>query len=342
MMILRKRGNSRSIGSKQFSVTLIPILCFYTLCLANVSGFLSPLVPLKSTCVLSLSGVDDDAFMKSLDSRARQLRMNEKDKDNPSLAIVLVPGCILPRQVVTVKVQSADFLSDIIRQTAVDVPRFGMVGRRVASSDDDEEQDDILPVGVEVEILSATVLEEEMIKSTAIDNSLVELKVRGLRIFNVDVDDLQDCGGGWMHACVRYRNEFSILEKAESDPFKVALAMQQAQELTSPNNSMKESKSLVEMWLVLARARNVSVSERIDDLLEEIGEMPSWEEPSECAFWVAALINPTPSIDLAVDIRMGLILSNTALERTQLVLNALWNSIQRLDASTAKYIQIKE
>lgn len=330
--------------------------------------------------------------MESLKSRTKEL-LNAPQ----SIPLVMIPGgCILPRQVVTVKIQSPDFLSQVIlRQKDTDIPRFGLVavvrGKNATTSTNSNNggsgsgsetaavKEEFLPIGVEVEVLSANPV---MIQNVPTSNkfsrsstnpddknepnttpeALVEMKVRGIRTFEI-VDmpttttttaapDMTNRNNnknknkwqqqGWIpDAKVQYL-DFQRLEAAEPDTFNVALAMQQAQEFTDTNNSMKESKNLVEMWLDLARGVNERQHEKqLDMLLEELGEMPSWEEPSECAYWVAALINPTPSMDLAVDIRMGLLTSHTALERTQLVLNALWNSIQRMDASTTpRFFQI--
>jgi len=294
-------------------------------------------------------------LFQSLKTRTEQLL-------NPlqTIPLVVIPGCIVPLQVVTVKVQSIDFLSQVlIRQKDTNIPRFGLVGmtRRKDTSSlntTSSTRTELLPVGVEVEVLSAhpVILEQQQQqqqqRTLITAESLVELKVRAIRTFEV-VESLEDweLGSGpkkqgWIPAKVQFL-DYARLEAEEADPLQVALAMQQAQEFTNADKSMKESKSLVELWLDLARAHQ-RYEGQVDRLLDELGEMPSWEEPSECAFWVAALINPIPSMGLAVvDVRAGLLTAPTALERTQIVLNALWNSIQRMDEeSKPRYVKLHE
>jgi len=113
-----------------------------------------------------------------------------------------------------------------------------------------------------------------------------------------------------------------------------------AREFTDPNFSMAESQSLVDMWLSLARQRERSPGQ-IDGILQDLGPMPSWKSPSECALWVGALINPIPALGVALEIRPKLLLAKTAEDRTQIALDGIWNSIQHMQGHD-RFQQIKE
>lgn len=247
---------------------------------------------------------DNDYFTKSLQQRLSQA----------SKLPLVFRETLLPRQRLQITIQSGVFF-DIIRQRLQEgEPTLGMLGIQRSR--------ELMPRGVQVEILGWTLNEWKT-------GVRLDLKAqRRIEIAGELEDSLQ---GSWTQASVRYLDSAEE-EASERDLMGLTVAMQQARELTDPNKPMKESKSLVDMWLELAREKE-QYSGQIDNLLEELGEMPSWQEPSECALWVGALINPTPAIGVAYDIRQPLLLAATAQERTQIALDALWNSIQRMDPS---------
>lgn len=83
-------------------------------------------------------------------------------------------------------------------------------------------------------------------------------------------------------------------EAEEADAESLARARAHARELTSPNASMPEQKSLVDRWIALAR-QNERLPGQIDELLRDLGPRPDPDRsPTELALWVGSLINPLP------------------------------------------------
>jgi len=217
---------------------------------------------------------------------------------------------LLPRQVHKMTIKQGLMLDLIRDRFKQESPYFGMMGLRQTGGG--------MTRGVEVELMG---YDWNQFKT----GITVRLKARRLLELD-DKDGAYETNQGWMQSKVRYIDT----SKEEGDMMNLAVAMSQAREFTDPNESMNESKSLVDQWLELARTKETSAGQ-IDQLLNDLGPMPSWNQPSECAFWVGALINPTPALGLAYDIRQPLLMADSAEDRTQIVLDALWNSIQRMD-----------
>ena len=116
------------------------------------------------------------------------------------------------------------------------------------------------------------------------------------------------------------------------DRLSVARAISKAQEFTSPNMRMPENLSLVDRWIQLA-TENEREPGQISRLLEQLGEIPPPEEPSERALWIGALINPIPAMGVALEVRPQLLLAKTAEERVQVALDAIHKSIKHMDGS---------
>ena len=229
-----------------------------------------------------------------------------------------------------------------------ETPCFGMVGKaRVVTGTGDGNNNSnngppltksvTLSSGVEVEIIG---------KPQITSDGRLKLSLKGGRRFRIQPDTVESTDRGWTQARVKFLNS-TVDDKAEfssssssSDPMSIARAMQMAREFTDPNFSMTESQSLVNMWLELARQRERQPGQ-IDRILQDLGPMPSWKVPTECAMWVGALINPIPALGVSLEIRPQLLLAKTAEERTQIVLDALWNSIQHMQGAN-RFKQIKE
>jgi len=254
---------------------------------------------------------ETDLFMAELQERMKEV-------NNSHLPLVVIDS-ILPRQVLEWTVKKDPVLLEMVRtRLQAETPSFGVVGRTQSGK--------IFPNGVEVEIVSAHITEGGL-----------QLKLQGGRIFRMTSVD--QAAQGWKQSRVEYVD----LEKEESseDVFQMAISLQRAREFTEPNVSMNEDKSLVEMWIELARTKEL-VPGQIDNLMRDLGPMPSWKHPSECALWVGALINPEPSLGVAWEIRPKLLLAKTADERTQIALDGIWNSIQSMEAADKRFRQIKE
>lgn len=139
---------------------------------------------------------------------------------------------------------------------------------------------------------------------------------------------------GWTEARVEFLDSFKEQEEEEKgeEPMSVARAMATAKQFTSPNMNVPENKSLIDRWIELARGNERSQGQ-IDQLLADLGEIPSVDEPSELAFWVGALVNPLPGMGVAMEIRPMLLMAKTSEERVNVALKGIFESIKHMDGS---------
>jgi hypothetical protein len=112
----------------------------------------------------------------------------------------------------------------------------------------------------------------------------------------------------------------------------VARAIMKAEEFTVPNGNMPNNLSLVDRWIELAREKERSPGQ-IDGILEDLGEIPPSDQPSERAFWIGALINPLPGMGVALEIRPALLTARKAEQRVEVALNGILRSIKYMDGS---------
>lgn len=291
---------------------LCVLLSVLLMCGAGVLGFVPAeqprRVPLTVRSLSSSSDDDDDSFMKSLQNRIA------KSNQIP----LVFRDTLLPRQVLQMTVKRGVVLDLVKSRLQEESPYFGMVGIQQQN-----EGGRYLARGVQVEIIG---YEMNQWKTG------LRLTLKAGKRFVIK-DLVDNDNESWREGRVEFLDS-GEQEAEERDLKSKALAMEQAKQFSDPDSSTNESKSLVDMWLDLARTKE-QYEGQIDQLLSELGEMPDWKEPSECAFWVGALINPTPAIGLAVDIRQKLVLADTAQERTQIALDAIRNSIERMDPSPA-------
>jgi len=253
--------------------------------------------------------------MSSLRSRVEEVT------DRASKLPLVVLDSILPRQVLEIRVEN-NLMMELIRdRLEMERPYFGMVGMARLSSGEQVR----LRSGVEVEILDRPVFSDD-----GKGGGGVMLKLRGGRRFVVDGEAVS-AGGGWTEARVKFLGEGGD-GSAGGDPVSLARARAQAKEFTSPNMRMEEGLSLVNRWIQLAR-ENERRPGQIDALLEQLGEIPSSHEPSDCAFWVGALINPLPAMGVAMEIRPALLTADTCEERVEVALDGLFRSIRHMDGS---------
>ena len=191
---------------------------------------------------------------------------------------ILILDTILPRQ--TLKIEVPDdplFRSLVSSRIQEEVPFFGMIGMaRLAGTG----QDLPLQNGCEVEIIGNPVLAETGLRVT----------LKGRRRFRIEANELNTAPEGWTEAKVIYFD--SADEEALEDADMLNRAKTQAKTFLAPNMS---GESFVDQWIKLAR-QNERQTGQIDTLLEDIGDPPSPEEPSELAFWIGALVNPLPGM----------------------------------------------
>lgn len=148
------------------------------------------------------------------------------------------------------------------------------------------------------------------------------------------VDEVENTEQGWTEARVEYLD--SEAQEAEElqgdDKLALARAIMKARELSSPNASMKNNLSLIDRWIELARERERELGQ-IDQLLEDLGNVPGEDEPTERALWVGALINPLPAMGVATEIRPALLTAETAEEKVNIAFDGILKSIRHMDGT---------
>lgn len=262
-----------------------------------------------------LRSTNSDEFMTSLLNRMKEVQ------DQETKLPLVVLDAMLPRQVMKIQVNNP-LLSTLIKtQMKKEKPYFGMLGMAKLASG----QMVHLTNGVEVEILNRPVFVE----------GGVQLELRAGRRLKI-TGEVEDSKQGWTEARVEY---FDSVEEEQrevngKDRLAVARAIMKAKELTCPNGNMKDNLSLIDRWIELAR-ENERRPGQIDQLLDDLGECPPPEEPTERAFWVGALINPLPALGVALEIRPKLLTSVSAEERIDIVRDGIYRSIRHMDG-TAK------
>lgn len=237
--------------------------------LCHKNGYLS-----KSST--SLFSYGEQNFMESLRSRVSQA---------DTLPVVIQRDSVLPRQVLTLKINDPVHLNMIQERYQEDNPYFGMVGISPRNLP--------LEYGVEVEILGIEFLNHSP--------GGVNVQVRGNRRFRVK-GSISKQNEKQMEWTQRAKVDFLSSdeeENSEDDTIMKECAMQQAREFSTPNPDLQESSTMVEKWISLARKENYPV----DKILEDIGPMPHWSQPSECAYWVGSLIND-PRLGKCSDLRL--------------------------------------
>lgn len=275
---------------------------------------------------------NDDDFMVAL--RQRIDEVNEYEKELP----LVVLDSMLPRQVLNITIEN-ELLMELIRlRIESETPYFGIVGMAQLKSTGQKVH---LNHGVQVEIIHTSIVEKNSNNNG--NNNQLKVSLKGTKLFHIPNQNcVTQTKQGWTQAKIEYINLNEQDEKyTEKDTMKMAMSMQRAKEFIDPNYTMKENQSLIDMWIELAR-ENEHNPGQINQLLNDLGPIPSWKTPSDCAMWVGALINPIPPLGVAYEIRPKLLLAKTANERTQIALDGIWNSIQYMKGGESSFQQIKE
>ncbi len=265
----------------------------------------------KSITQLNLSS--DDDFMASLKSRMAEVQ-NQETK-----CPLVVLDCMLPRQVLKIQVKNP-LLMELVRcQMQKETPTFGMLGMAILNTGEKIN----LTTGVEVEILEKPIFE----------NGGVLLALKAGRRFKI-TGEVANAEQGWTEARVEYLDSGKQEEEevGGEDRMAVARAIMKAKELTTPNANMENNSSLIDRWIQLAK-ENEKEPGQIDELLEDLGEIPPENEPSELALWVGALINPLPAMGVAMEIRPALLTATTAERRVEVACDGILKSIRHMDGS---------
>jgi hypothetical protein len=262
----------------------------------------------------STNSSNDDMFMTSL-----MTRMKEVQEQENKLPLVVL-DTMLPRQVMKIQVNNPLLSALIKTQVKKEKPYFGMLGMAKLATG----QMVHLTTGVEVELMEKPVFLNEG----------VQLELKAGRRFKIS-GEVEDSKQGWTEARVEYFNS-AVDEERETqgkDRLAVSRAIMKAKELSSPNGNMKGNLSLIDRWIELAR-ENERQPGQIDQLLNDLGECPPPEEPTDRAFWVGALINPLPALGVAMEIRPKLLTAVSAEERIDIARDGIYRSIRHMDGTS--------
>lgn len=280
---------------------------------------------------------DDADFMTSLQTRMTQLKM--KDDTLPLVRM----DCILPRQVLRVRINDASIIQLVQKIWRDETPTFGMHGTTTTIHGETID----LTNGVEVEIIE---------RPHFIENGGVLLMLKGKRRFQVESASDEDADGS-RRAYVTFldfkeqeRQEMEVEAKTKVNAMRSSSSSLTASSTTSTSFSTfrpeddticiakavlkaAELTGLIERWISLARQCELRPGQ-IDLLLEDIGPVsPPAYEPSERAFWVGALINPLPELGVAKGVRPALLMATSAQERVDVAYDGILESIRHMNGS---------
>mmetsp|Transcript_22084 Transcript_22084/g.34617 ORF Transcript_22084/g.34617 Transcript_22084/m.34617 type:complete len:141 (-) Transcript_22084:113-535(-) len=96
----------------------------------------------------------------------------------------------------------------------------------------------------------------------------------------------------------------------------------------------KELEPLVEEWKrLVVDGKWERLPNQLNQLLEDLGPMPTADRPMDRALWVAALIDPLPAIGASPEIRLAVLRAPSTAAALSAVLVGIKKSISHLDRS---------
>ena len=254
--------------------------------------------------------------MEMLQSRISQVRSNK-------LPLVVLDA-MLPRQVLKVNVRNALLMELIRTRLEAEEPFFGMLGTaRIRSPSSNQPQTINLVHGVQVKILTTSNDDDDTMttQKTKLSDDTFRLHVQATNKRFVIDGDIESTPQGWTEAKVKYLDS-SEQQQEEDEPNEETI--QTAKSLIHDN--------LVNKWIKLAQKRE-RFPGQIDQLLIDLGPMPSSDDPSDLALWIGALINPLPAMGVAMEIRPALLTATTSKDRIQIAHDGIIKSINHMDGS---------
>lgn len=277
----------------------------------------------------STLSTDTDPLLNALRNRQQEI------ESSATILPLMILDCMLPRQVLDIQL-SHPTLKDLInhRMLEKESPTIGMLGMiRTARG--------YVPLtnGVEVEIVECLPVQDVPNDSTASSEDAWDVTLKAKRRFNI-LGEVVKTEGGWTEARVDFldsKTEEEMQQKQSEkkegqDPLSLARAMSKSRQFTQPNGNIPNNLSIIERWIELAR-ENERHPNQIDKLLNQLGEIPPEDQPTERALWVGALINPLPALGVAMEIRPSLLMAKSAEERVDVALGGIWGSIKHMDGS---------
>ena len=283
--------------------------------LLQLTAAFSPVTVSSRRKTTHVSAATDDEFMASLRTRVSQI-------EETKVPLVVLDSMV-PRQVLRLQVNNPALMKLIRTQLKAENPHFGVMGKAKLSTGEQI----FLKQGVEV-----------LIRNPEFQGEGVKLELVAGRRFEVDDKTVEHTDGGWTEAKVKWlesaEQEEEEIQKAQTpqERMSVARAISKAEQFDAPSANLDGNLSLVDRWIELAR-ENEREEGQIDELLECIGEMPPSDEPTERAFWVAALINPLPAMGVSLEIRPTLLTAKSAEARVDVALDGILRSIRHMDGT---------
>ena len=278
------------------------------------------------------SPTESDPLLNAL--RNRQQQLEEEQHRLP----LIVLDTMLPRQVLDVQL-SHPTLKDLIRYRLVetDRPTLGMLGMVKTPRG-------FVPLsnGVEVEIVECEQANDIPGDTLGGSEDAWDVSLKAKRRFSL-AGNVTKNERGWTESRVGYldskieeetqQKESEQQRGEEGSTLSLARAISKSRQFTQPNINIPNNLSIIERWIELAR-ENERHPSQIDKLLDQLGEFPPEDQPSERAFWVGALINPLPALGVALEIRPSLLMAKSAEDRVDVALGGIWGSIKHMDGSS--------
>ena len=266
--------------------------------------------------------------------RNRQQELEEEQQRLP----LMILDTMLPRQVLDIQL-SHPTLKDLIRHRLVetDRPTLGMLGMVKTPRG-------FVPLsnGVEVEIVECEQARDIPGDTVGSSQDAWDVTLKAKRRFSL-AGEVKKNERGWTESKVGYLDskvEEETQQKQseeqrgeEGSTLSLARAISKSRQFTQPNINIPNNLSIIDRWVELAR-ENERHPSQIDKLLDQLGEFPPEDQPSERAFWIGALINPLPALGVAMEIRPSLLMAKSAEDRVDVALGGIWGSIKHMDGSS--------
>lgn len=163
----------------------------------------------------------------------------------------------------------------------------------------------VLPLGTEMKVTAVSVVPRG-----------VQVELMGIRRFQVE-GDLPNPDGLFAIAHVEFIADSPLGDKDEVTPAALI-----------KSNALGP---LVDEWIELVREGGFEQQPlHVSTILSELGPIPPVMEPARRAMWVCALVNPTPALGVANEVRPALLTAQNNAEMLSVATYALTSSIETL------------
>ena len=279
----------------------------------------------------SMESTSSDPLLTSLRNRQQEI------EDASTRLPLIILDSMLPRQVMDIQL-SHPTLQHLIKHRTIETenPTLGMIGMIRTNQG-------YVPLtnGVEVEIVECGQAQDIPGDEMGSSENAWDVTLKAKRRFTL-AGEVKKTEGGWTESRVKYLEscveEETQQKQSEQDEdatarLSLARAISKSRQFTQPNINIPENLSIIDRWIELAR-ENERHPNQIDKLLDQLGDIPPEDQPSERAFWIGALINPLPALGVSMEIRPSLLMARSAEERVDVALTGIWGSIKHMDGSS--------